>query len=106
MEKFMAALSRLKWTPKILIIRMRFVMTIDASGIRLLTDLLDQTKRNGTLLLISGLREDGDVYQSLEKAGLLDKIGKDHVFPKFLLAVDYAKEKLNPLFPANLGLKK
>jgi SulP family sulfate permease len=95
MEKFMAAQARLNTMPRILIIRMRYVMTIDASGIRLMMDLLNQAKRSGTLLLISGMKKSDSLYQSLEKAQFISKIGKENIFTSFVHAVDFAKERLD-----------
>ena len=57
MEKFMIAQARLKRMPKVLILRMRNVITVDASGIRLLMGLLDQAKRAKTILLIAGIKK-------------------------------------------------
>ena len=95
MEKFMMAQSRLKRMPRVLILRMRHVMTIDASGIQLLTDFLNQARRAQTLLLISGVKKRSEVYQTLEKSHFVATLGSQHLFSSLGQAVAYAKQHLH-----------
>lgn len=94
MEKFMIILTRSERKPEILILRMRHVMSIDASGVKLLFDLLDKTKKNKTLLLVSGIPESRSVYQSLEKSGFIASCGKEHLFSNSRQALEYARAML------------
>jgi SulP family sulfate permease len=91
MEKFMIVLTRIERKPKVLILRLGQLVTIDSSGISLLFDLLDKTKKNGTCLLISGINEKNLVYKALAKSGLADALGKESIFYNFNDALDYAK---------------
>jgi SulP family sulfate permease len=77
-ERFKEALGELGRKPKVLILRLRSVPAIDATGISLLRDLHRRSLRDGTVLLLSGL---GTQPQSaLARAGLLDEIGQTRVF--------------------------
>jgi SulP family sulfate permease len=91
-EKFKITLNRLSQRPKILILRMRHVMGIDATGIRALIDIIEQSKRKGTTILLSGMPKSKTDYATLEKAGVIALVGKDHVFPEITSAVKTAKQ--------------
>ncbi len=77
-EKFKEALTRINHVPKILILRLRNVPTIDASGIRVLEDMLAKAKREGTLLFLSGVQP--YLLQILKKAHYVEKLGEKHIF--------------------------
>jgi SulP family sulfate permease len=50
-------LSQFPRPPRVFILRMRLVPLIDASGVTALRQLLDRCTRAGTVLILSGLRE-------------------------------------------------
>jgi SulP family sulfate permease len=76
-SKFKDAVRRVERPPRVLIVRMRDVLAVDATGLRALEDLLDKTRRDGTTLVLSGVHAQPLV--ALERSGLLDKIGADNV---------------------------
>jgi sulfate permease, SulP family len=76
-SKFKDAVRRVERPPRVLILRMRHVLAIDASGLRALEDLLDKTRRDGTVLVLSGVH--AQPLTALERAGLLERIGADNV---------------------------
>ena len=78
--KFKDAMKFIEKTPKVLIVRMRKVPIIDATGIRMLADLNKETRSSGTKLMLSEI-ESGQVTQELQKARLLFAIGKGNVLP-------------------------
>lgn len=78
-EKFKTALSRISTRPQVLILRMRSVPHIDASGMRVLEDIYEKTKKEGTVLVLSGIKK--EVRRSLDQAGLLKLLGDDNVQP-------------------------
>lgn len=90
-EKFLLAHSRLQSMPKVLILRMGRVMTLDASGVRLLYDFLTRAKATGCQLMISDVSHHGALFQKLKKAGLVEDLGADHVVPTLQKAVEKAK---------------
>ncbi|PVD53885.1 sodium-independent anion transporter [Terrimonas sp.] len=91
--KFKEAMRILETPPKVLIIRMRQVPMIDATGIKTLRDVLHQTKQRKTKLILSGVTE-GQVLTELQKSRLLFAIGKANVLPTFTLAMERAQQYL------------
>ena len=88
--KFKDAMKFIEKTPKVLIVRMRKVPIIDATGIRMLSDLNKETRSSGTKLMLSEI-ESGQVTQELQKARLLFAIGKGNVLPTFEKALIRSK---------------
>lgn len=91
--KFKEAMRVLATPPKVLIIRMRQVPMIDATGIKTLKDVLQQTRQTKTKLILSGVAE-GQVLSELKKSRLLFAIGKANVLPTFTLAMTRAQQYL------------
>lgn len=62
---------------KVRIIRMRKVSFIDSTGIHNLEQLYLRLQRSGIILVLSGVNE--QVFNALDKAGLVDMIGRENV---------------------------
>lgn len=77
-DRFRDHLSTLGYTPKVLILRMRHVLTIDATAIKALEDLIEKTQKEGTQLLLSGIH--AQPLMALEKADILKQIGTENCF--------------------------
>jgi SulP family sulfate permease len=88
--KFKDAVRQMERPPRVMILRMRDVLVIDASGLRALEDLLAQTRRDGTVLLLSGVH--AQPLMALERSGLLAKIGEDNALPDVHAAALRARE--------------
>lgn len=99
-EKFKITLNRMSQKPKILILRMRHVMGIDATGIRALTDIIEQSNRNGTTIFLTGMPKSKKDYETLKKAGVIALIGENHVFANITSAVAAAKQQLESSYVA------
>lgn len=65
--------------PRVLVVRLRNVLAIDASGPRELELLHGDGARRGTALVLSGVHAQPLV--ALERSGLLERIGGDSVCP-------------------------
>lgn len=91
--KFKDAMKVIENPPFILIIRMRNVPIIDATGIRILKEVNDEIRRKGTKLILSEI-EDEQVIIELKKSRLLFQIGKANVTDTFEKAVKRADEIL------------
>lgn len=63
--------------PRVLILRMRRVLSVDATGLRALKDLLKQCRRSKTTLIISGIH--AQPYFAIDHSGFLNEIGADNV---------------------------
>lgn len=90
--KFKESMRVLKDKAKVLIIRMRAVPVIDATGIHALEEVYKAAKKQGTQLVISGIQP--EVYKEFEKSGLLDTIGNENVLTNIEKALARAKELL------------
>ena len=88
--KFRDALRGVERKPRVLIVRLREVLAIDATGLRALEDLHDKTRRDGTTLVLSGIHAQPLI--ALERAGLLDAIGRENVFTDIDEALARARE--------------
>lgn len=91
--KFKDASRIIESAPQVLIIRMRHVPIIDATGIQTLKDVHKDMKRNGTKLILSEVLDE-TVYEELRKARLLFSIGKANVVPTFAKAVERSEKIL------------
>jgi SulP family sulfate permease len=78
-NQFKDALSIAEKPPKVLILRMRHVMTIDATAIRALEDIIDKVKRDSTRLILSGVSP--QLHRLLDQNGMKQKLQDVGVFP-------------------------
>ncbi|HEY9262397.1 SulP family inorganic anion transporter [Chitinophaga sp.] len=85
--KFKDASKFIKSSPQVLIIRMRQVPIIDATGIQTLKDVNKDMQRRGTKLILSEVLTK-EVYEELRKARLLFNIGKANVVDTFAKSIE------------------
>ena len=76
-DKLESALRREKKEPDVLILRMRKVLAMDATGLNALEDLYERLHRRGKHLILSGPHT--QPLFMMEKADFLDRIGHDNV---------------------------
>jgi SulP family sulfate permease len=89
-HKFKDAMKFIEKPPKLLIIRMRQVPIIDATGIKTLEEVYKQTKHRGTKLILSEVHSI-QVMEELKSARLLFAIGKANVTATFSEALERSK---------------
>jgi sulfate permease, SulP family len=92
--KFRDAISQIEKRPKVLIIRMRSVPYIDATGLRSLKEVLKEMQHKGTRIVLSGVARE-QVYEQLQKSRILFMVGKANVKPAFPEALERANEILS-----------
>jgi SulP family sulfate permease len=97
-SKFKDAVRRVERAPRVLIVRMRHVLAIDATGLRALEDLLDKTRRDGTQLVLSGVH--AQPLAALERSGMLERIGEDNVHGHISGALARARSLVGASTPA------
>jgi len=85
--KFKDAMKYIENPAKVLIIRMRQVPIIDATGIRTLKDVYDQVKHRGTKLILSEVHSE-QVMAELKNSRLLFAVGKANVTDTFSQALE------------------
>ncbi len=91
-SKFRDAVRIVENPPKIIIIRMRDVPAIDSTGIHALEQLLKETKRHGTHLVLSGVHT--QPLMALAQAEFIEKIGEANIHGNIDDALDRAREIL------------
>ena len=79
--KFTESIKFIENPPKALIIRMRSVPIIDATGMHALDQIFKDSHLSKTVFIISGLQS--EVFKEFEKSGFLEKIGYENIFPGF-----------------------
>ncbi len=101
-DRFRDEMRRLEQPPRVLILRLRHVPTIDATGLQALEDLWKKSQKAGTTLVLSGVQE--KPWQQLEQAGLYYRIGPQHVHAGIDAALEDARElvaqRIAPAKPA------
>lgn len=91
-QKFQEIITDLHQQPKILILRMRNVPFIDATGINRLKEICQQITSRGTYIVISGANH--EVKLELLKADLYSLIDKHNIKDNINSALERAKELL------------
>ena len=91
--KFKDAIKFIEKTPKVLIVRMRQVPIIDATGIRTLREVYKESTHRGTKLILSEVNS-VQVMQELKDPRLLFTIGKANVTSTFEEALERCKKIL------------
>ena len=91
-ETFKATLDQVSRRPKVLIVRMRHVPTIDSTAMHALKDLVRRTRGQGTQVLLSDVHSQPLV--ALQRADFLDEIGEDNLFADVDAALAAAQSRI------------
>jgi SulP family sulfate permease len=91
-DKFKETLEQQSKQPRVLILRMRQVQSIDASGLQMIEDLLERLRGFGTQLLLSGVEAQPIV--ALNRSGLMHELGEKNVLANIDAALNRAREIL------------
>lgn len=91
-DKLETALARTEQEPRILILRMRKVVAMDATGLNALEDLYEKMHKRGRHLILSGPHT--QPYITMENAGFLEQLGRENVCPHIDAALERAREIL------------
>ena len=83
-------MARTRSNATVRIIRMRKVSFIDATGLHNLEIFIDSTLNDNRKVILSGVNE--KVYRSLERTGIIAKVGKDNVVDNIHSALNHAAE--------------
>jgi SulP family sulfate permease len=89
-DKFVDAISQIENRPQVLILRMRKVPSLDATGLTALEKVFERTKKEGTHLIISGIQK--QPLEVMKNTGFLNKIGEGNVCDSFQQALDRAND--------------
>lgn len=76
--------------PQVLILRMRNVPVMDATGMNAFEDLIKRAKQKKSAVLIAGIQP--QIERKLEKFGLLELIGRSNIFGTLVEAIPFAAD--------------
>lgn len=97
-EMFKERLAGIAGRPRVLILRMRHVLTIDSTGLHALRHVIDQSRRDGTLLILADVHAQPIV--ALVQSGTREELGEANVLGNLDDALNRAREHLGlPLLP-------
>jgi sulfate permease, SulP family len=88
-ERFKDAMRSVEKRPRVLVLRMRHVHTIDATGLHTLNELLEVTRRRAITLIISAAND--SVRELMDRSGFSERLGDANFCPDIFCALDRAK---------------
>lgn len=91
-SKFRDAMHIIEKAPKVRIVRMRQVYSIDATGLNMVKDMLADCRKSGTTLVLSGVH--AQPMFALQQYELHDQIGEENIFGNIDDALDRSREIL------------
>jgi SulP family sulfate permease len=96
-EAFKETLTQVATKPKVLIIRMRDVSLLDATGLRALRDVIRRSKAERTLVLIAEIH--AQPRAALERSPLYEELGEGQIYMTLEDALDRAREYMATRHP-------
>jgi len=79
--------------PKVIILRMRHVPTIDASGIHILEELVNEMHERNAIVVFSAVSR--SVYRAMRTSGFVDLVDRDNFAPDIFAALDIARAHID-----------
>jgi len=100
-DKLETALKRAGQEPDVLILRLRKVLAIDATGLNALEDIYEKLQARGKHLVLSGPHT--QPLFMMDKAGFLDRLGRENVCANIELSLARSREILGlpPALPSD-----
>ena len=89
---FKETLGQVAGRPRVLILRMRRVPVLDATALHTLADVTRRSRRDGTLVLLSGVQP--SVRETILRSTVRDIIGEENMYPMFSMAMARANEEI------------
>jgi SulP family sulfate permease len=88
-DKFKDTIGSIARAPAVLILRMRRVGLLDATGIALIRELQKKNTRNGTQLVLAGVQP--QPVAAMRNAGVISAIGEDNITSDITAALERAR---------------
>ncbi|CAM5337310.1 SulP family inorganic anion transporter [Eoetvoesiella caeni] len=89
-EAFQQALSESGPSPRVLVIRLRHVPFIDATGLQVLEEAVEDLQRRRVRVMLAEVN--GRVYRKLGRIGLVDKLGRKNIGQSLIAILERAAE--------------
>lgn len=96
-ETFRDTVNRVTQKPKVLIVRMRHVSLLDATGLRALRDVVRRSQQERALVLIAEIH--AQPLLTLERSALLDELGPESIYTTLDDALERARDHLSSRIP-------
>jgi SulP family sulfate permease len=94
-DKLEEATANLNALPPVVVLRLRNMTALDATGLYALEKLADRLKKSGRTLLLCGAREQPE--RLLEQAEFVEHVGRENILPHVAAALERA-ERINAEF--------
>ena len=91
-DKLESSLRRAGQLPEVLILRMRDVLALDATGLDALEDLMEKLRKHRKQLILCGPHS--QPLFALTRSGLLDRLGMENVCGDMDVSLERAREIL------------
>jgi sulfate permease, SulP family len=88
-DKLETCLKRVRQEPEVLILRMRQVLAMDATGLNALEDLYEKLRKKGKYLILSGPHS--QPLFTMQRADFVDRVGEENVCATFEESLARAK---------------
>ena len=79
--------------PRVLILRLRKIIAMDATGLHAMEQLLNDLRAQGMALVLSGTQ--AQPWKVMERSGFLDRVGRENVCPNIDAALARARQILS-----------
>jgi len=89
-DKFMQASGEVGKKTRILIIKMKHVPAMDATALHAFEHVIKLCRKRKIRLLVTGIQE--QPRHALEKSGLIEEIGEQHIFTGLNAAIEFVQE--------------
>ncbi len=87
--KFKEVMQSVEKRPKVMILRMRNVQAVDATGLNLLSEIIKENKKEGIHLILSGVH--AQPLFALTQYNIMDEVGEENIFGNIDDSLDRAR---------------
>ncbi len=88
-DKFKTTLSMVRKKPRVLVLRMRNVLSLDATGLRALEDVCEKARKEGTTVVLAGVHM--QPLAVMQHSGFADTVGADNMVASMDIAMQRAE---------------
>jgi SulP family sulfate permease len=96
-DRFRDAIRRIEKKPRVLVLRMRHVRSIDATGLQSMEELLSSCRRNHVALILSAVA--AQPLEAMRQSGFLQRLGEENAVNDIYEALDRAAQHVKPPHP-------
>jgi len=96
-DRFRDAIRRIEKKPRVLVLRMRHVRSIDATGLQSMEELLSSCRRNHVALILSAVA--AQPLEAMRQSGFLQRLGEENAVKDIYEALDRAAQHVKTPHP-------